>query len=86
MTFKFDLDYLPSSIEGWGLKISIVPKFTMVPSDREEGSLEVEKIYQVELVGLAYFLKGLFKILQGTLDLNFYLQDIHYLLLMFLSV
>ena len=58
----------------------------MVPSDREEGSLEVEKIYQVELVGLAYFLKGLFKILNGTLDLNVYLQDIHYLLLMFLSV
>lgn len=58
MTFKFDLDYLPSSIEGWGQKIFIVPKFTMVPSDREEGSLEVGKIYQVELVGLAYLVEG----------------------------
>ena len=30
----------------------------MVPSDREEGSLEVGKIYQVELVGLAYLVEG----------------------------
>ena len=58
MTFKFDLDYLPSSIKDWGQKIFIVPKITMVQSDRKEGTWEVGKIYQVELGGLAYLVEG----------------------------